>query len=591
MWQCNLGRKARQVQSVRREMDRQEGLPFGDLLGLEWVSAIVQEEVETWRDCVYTPLLTLQTFLTQVLSAEQCCLAAVARLLAFLTSQGRKLCSPKTDPYCKARKKLPEGLLRRLVRESGRRLETRRFPERLLGGRRIYLIDGSTLSMPDTKANQRAYPQARTQKPGVGFPIVRIVAVLSFCSGAVLDLAVGRYRGKRTGEPALLRQLWECLEAGSVAVADCCYGSFWSFAMLQQRGVDSVFPLHQLRTCDFRRGRRLGQEDHLVHWPKPVQRPEWMSRKVYHSLPAELELREMRVHIEQPGFRTESLVLVTTLLDPEAVSASELASVYRVRWHAELDLRSIKVTMQIASAAPCGRDRAKSRCGSPEENVQCGRNTSICDVRSDSYDADHRRKFSSPRLASMVRFASDSCVSRPSRMDIAAWCDRRNNSAVSPRSRRDHGRRPADAKRVPTPRRESPPARNSRISQSRCAESGENRPPSGSDSIFQLRRAKSRRLPLGRRPSRPIRQAVAASGPHGIPCGEKSGLGLLPADEKGAVACAELGLWTGGSQKGAASRRKAFVRQARGVADLGSKQAPSQPVFHGSSAVILPRQP
>jgi hypothetical protein len=149
------------------------------------------------------------------------------------------------------------------------------------------------------------------------------------------------------GEPALLRQLWECLEAGSVAVADCCYGSFWSFAMLQQRGVDSVLPLHQLRTCDFRRGRRLGQEDHLVHWPKPAQCPEWMSCKTYNSLPAELELREMRVHIAQPGFRTKSLMLVTTLLDPEAVSASELASVYRVRWHAQLDLRSIKVTMQM----------------------------------------------------------------------------------------------------------------------------------------------------------------------------------------------------------------------------------------------------
>lgn len=347
MRQCNLGRKARQVQSVRQQMSRQEGLPFGDLLGLEWVWAIVQEEVKTWRDCVYTPLLTLQTFLTQVLSAEQCCLAAVARLLAVLTTQGRKPCSPKTGPYCKARQKLPEALLPRLVRESGRRLDTRRFPERLLGGRRIYLIDGSTLSMPDTEANQRAYPQARAQKPGVGFPIVRIVAVLSFCSGAVLDLALGRYRGKQTGEPALLRQLWECLEVGSVAVADCCYGSFWSFAMLRQRGVDSVFPLHQLRTCDFRRGRRLGKEDHLVHWPKPVQRPEWMSRKTYRSLPGELELREMRVRVEQPGFRTESLVLVTTLLDPEAVSASELASVYRVRWHAELDLRSIKVTMQM----------------------------------------------------------------------------------------------------------------------------------------------------------------------------------------------------------------------------------------------------
>lgn len=347
MRQCNLGRKARQVQSVRQRMIQQEEMPFGDLLGLEWVSSIVQQEVKAWRDCVYTPLITLQTFLTQVLSAEQCCLAAVARLLAFLTSQGRKLCSPKTGPYCKARKKLPEDLLRRLVRESGRRLEARSSPGRLLAGRRICLIDGSTLSMPDTKANQRAYPQSRSQKPGVGFPIARVVAVLSFCSGAVLDLAIGPYRGKRTGEPALLRQLWDCLEAGSVAVADCCYGSFWSLAMLRQRGVDSVFPLHQLRTCDFRRGRRLGREDHMVHWSKPAQRPEWMSRATYKSLPGELELREMRVHIEQPGFRTGSLVLVTTLLDAEAVTASELASVYRVRWHAELDLRSIKVTMHM----------------------------------------------------------------------------------------------------------------------------------------------------------------------------------------------------------------------------------------------------
>jgi hypothetical protein len=347
MRKCNLGRKARQVQSIRQEMVHGEGMPFVELLGLAWVGAVVQEEVKAWRDCVYTPLVTLQTFLTQVLSAEKCCLAAVARLLAFLASQGRKLCSPKTDPYCKSRQKLPEELLRRLVRESGRRLEVQNFPEQLLGGRPIYLIDGSTLSMPDTKANQRAYPQSRAQKTGVGFPLARIVAVLSFCSGAVLDLAVGPYQGKRTGEPALLRQLWDGLAAGGVAVADCCYGSFWAFAMLRVRGVDSVFPLHQLRTCDFRRGRRLGKEDHLVHWSKPAQRPEWMNRQTYQSLPAELDLREVRVHVAQPGFRTESFVLVTTLLDAEEVSGLVLASVYRVRWHVELDLRSIKATMQM----------------------------------------------------------------------------------------------------------------------------------------------------------------------------------------------------------------------------------------------------
>jgi hypothetical protein len=226
-------------------------------------------------------------------------------------------------------------------------LEKHAKQDRLLGGRPIKLIDGSTVSMPDTKANQKTYPQSKTQRPGVGFPMARLVAVLSFSCGAVLGLAVGPYKGKQTGEPALLRQLWNCFAPGDVAVADCCYGSFWNFAMLLARGVDSVFPLHQCRTCDFRRGRRLGKEDHLVRWFKPVQRPEWMSRKTYNALPPTLELREVRIHIAQPGFRTESLVLATTLLDPEKVTCSTLAEVYRVRWHAELDLRSIKVTMQM----------------------------------------------------------------------------------------------------------------------------------------------------------------------------------------------------------------------------------------------------
>jgi hypothetical protein len=347
MRQCTIGQNARIAQSLRRKITRQEGMPFADLLGLDWVAAIVREEVKAWRECVYTPLVTLQTFLAQVLSAEQCCLAAVAHLLASLTSQGLKTCSPKTDPYCKARARLPEELLRRLVRESGQRLEKRVKQDRLLGGRPIKLIDGSTVSMPDTKANQQAYPQSKAQRPGVGFPIARIVAVLSFSCGAALGFAIGPYQGKRTGEPALFRQLWDCLSPGDVAVADCCYGSFWTFAMLLARGVDSVFPLHQCRQSDFRFGRRLGKEDRLMAWLKPSQRPEWMSRRTYKALPQHLELRVLRIHIAQAGFRAESLTLATTLLDAEQVTASVLAEVYRVRWHAELDLRSIKVTMQM----------------------------------------------------------------------------------------------------------------------------------------------------------------------------------------------------------------------------------------------------
>ena len=347
MRQFNLGRKARQVQSIRQQVVHGEGMPFMDLLGLDWIQAVVREEVPQWRDCVYTPLVTLSTFLTQALSAEQCCLAAVARLLAFLVSQRWKPCSPKTDPYCKARGRLPEKLIRRLVRESGRRLAEQGPPDELLGGRPIKLVDGSTVSMPDTKANQRAYPQANTQQPGVGFPIARMVAVLPFSCGAILDLAIGPYQGKRTGEPALFRQLWDVLTSGDVVVADCCYGSYCTFAMLHARGIDSVFPLHQQRDCDFRRGRRLGKEDRLVTWQKPVQRPEWMNCETYNALPEELELREVRIHVTQPGFRAESLVLVTTLLDAEEVSSATLAQVYRIRWHVELDLRSIKVTLKM----------------------------------------------------------------------------------------------------------------------------------------------------------------------------------------------------------------------------------------------------
>jgi hypothetical protein len=347
MRQCTLERNARVAQSLRRKIAGQEGMPFADLLGLDWVVAIVREEVKVWRECVYTPLVTLQTFLAQVLSAEQCCLAAVARLLASLTSQGLKGCSPKTDPYCKARARLPEELLRRLVGESGQRLSSRARQDRLLNGRPIKLIDGSTVSMPDTSANQRAYPQSNAQPPGVGFPIARIVAVLSFSCGAVLGLAIGPYKGRRSGEPALFRQLWDCLRPGDVAVADCCYGSFWTFAMLLARGVDSVFPLHQCRRSDFRFGRRLGKWDRRVTWLKPLRRPEWMSRRAYKVLPERLELREVRVHIAQAGFRVERLTLATTLLDAEVIAASALAEVYRIRWHAELDLRSIKVTMQM----------------------------------------------------------------------------------------------------------------------------------------------------------------------------------------------------------------------------------------------------
>lgn len=194
--------------------------------------------------------------------------------------------------------------------------------------------------------NQRAYPQPGGQRPGCGFPVARIVVVLSLATGAVLEAAIGRSKGKQTGENALFRGLHGCLERGDIVLADRYYCSYFEIAALAGRGVDVVMRLHQRRHADFRRGRRLGREDHLVEWHTPA-RPSWMDEATYAALPAVLTIREVRVRVTRPGFRTKSLVVVTTLLDAQTVTRAELAGLYRARWHAELDLRSIKQTMQM----------------------------------------------------------------------------------------------------------------------------------------------------------------------------------------------------------------------------------------------------
>jgi hypothetical protein len=318
------------------------------------VERAVEAEGVCFRESLFTPLVTLWTFLAQVLDPNGSCRSAVAKLLAFLAAAGRGekgqegLCDPETGPYCKARKRLPERLVSRLARESGQQLHGRYPAGRLLGGRKVKVVDGTTVSMPDTPENQAAYPQPPTQKAGLGFPLARMVAVLSLNCAAVLDAAIGPYSGKHSGETALFRTLLGSLEAGDVLLADRYYASYWMIAMLRARGVDSLFRQHQMRHIDFRRGRRLGRDDHLIVLRKPSRRPEWMDQATYGQMPEKLEVREVRVRICQRGFRVKSMVLVTTLLDAELYSRQEIARAFRLRWNVELDLRSIKQTMHMS---------------------------------------------------------------------------------------------------------------------------------------------------------------------------------------------------------------------------------------------------
>jgi len=266
--------------------------------------------------------------------------------VVLLVALGREPCSSNTGAYCRARAKLPEPVIRRLTLRMAKGCEEAVPSPWLWHGRHVKLVDGTTASMPDTEANQAEYPQHPAQEEGVGFPLVRMVVLFSLATGMLCDMAMGPYQGKETGESALFRELFGRLETDDIVLGDRCYCSYFTIALLKELGVDFVVRLHQARTADFRCGRRLGPGDHLVEWIRPA-RPTWMDEETYDRMPASIELREVLVQVNQPGFRTESLVVVTTLCDAEEYPAKEMAELYRGRWLVELDIRAIKITLDM----------------------------------------------------------------------------------------------------------------------------------------------------------------------------------------------------------------------------------------------------
>jgi hypothetical protein len=326
-----------------------DDLPFRDVLTttqIEQTAAAENVAFATGANDVYSVPITLWAFVAQVVADQKSYVAAVARVLVLLTMLGRKPCDAGTGAYCKARTKLPERFPQRLTGDVGRQLEEAAPHAWRWHGHRVVLLDGSTLSMPDTAANQKAYPRQRSQRPGVGFPLVRWVALLGLVTGAVLASAFGPWRGKQTGETALFRRLLDDLRPGDVLLADRYYCSYWIVAMALARGVQVVFRKHHLRPTDFRTGRRLGRNDHVVTWSKPV-RPAWMEVAEYEALPATLALREVRTQINKPGCRVQELVVVTTLLDADVYPMMDILDLYHERWQVEIDLRFIKTQMKM----------------------------------------------------------------------------------------------------------------------------------------------------------------------------------------------------------------------------------------------------
>ena len=331
---------------------QREGLPFSEILSAERIHQVFDEAGASFAEgethAVYTPVVTLWAFLSQVLfKAEQrSCLAAVSRVMTFLVAIGEKACAKNSGAYCRARAKIPTAVIRQLTTDSAATAEAKLPEEWLWQGRHVKLVDGFTVSMPDTPENQFEYPQPPAQQPGIGFPLARCVILLSLATAMAADLEIGPYSGKETGETALLRKLLGRLESGDILLADCYYCSYFMICLLQELGVDFVVRLHQCRATDFRRGERLGTGDHVVTWIRPPQ-PKWMDDETYARMPESIAVREVQVHVKQPGFRIASFVVVTTLTDAGTYTAEEIGDLFRKRWLVELDIRALKSTLGI----------------------------------------------------------------------------------------------------------------------------------------------------------------------------------------------------------------------------------------------------
>jgi len=299
------------------------------------------------RRC-FPALVTFWAFLAQTLERGSSCRCALARIIAWWQEDRPTHLAAHPEPgtagYCLARTRLADTGLAGIAAHLVERLEKNLLTDEHWRGRRIKIVDGTSASMPDTPANQKVWPQPTVQRPGAGFPVVRLVALFSGPTGALLHFEASALH---QGEITLARHLWQQLEPIDLVLSDRNFCSYQDLGAIRARGADAVLRLHSARRADFRQGKRLGVDDRLITWFKPVARPHGCSREDFAAWPETLTLRLVRYRIEVPGFRSKNVTLVTTLLDPVAFPVAALAELYLQRWTVELHFREIKVLLGL----------------------------------------------------------------------------------------------------------------------------------------------------------------------------------------------------------------------------------------------------
>jgi Transposase DDE domain len=331
------------LDQLRARFERNEGLPFADVLTEPRIRDALDEHGVRYRDRVFDPVTTIWGFLSQVLSEDQSCRDAVTRIIAHRAAAGLRTCSPDTASYCNARGRLPTGVLCTLAKRTARELQAATAEEWKWNGRDVFITDGSHVSMPDTPENQAVYPQPPTQQPGLGFPLARVVVLLSLATGACHDLAIAAYEGKGTGETTLLRAMYDALRPGDVVLADSLFDNYFLICELRDRGIDLVARAQYQRVGG--QVLQVRPDGEILVWRRP-NKPHGMTGEQYRRYPKSLVMRQVSVDAHDKENRAERFKVITTILDA-SIDGAQIGDLFERRWEGEVDIRSIKATMQM----------------------------------------------------------------------------------------------------------------------------------------------------------------------------------------------------------------------------------------------------
>ena len=437
-----LGRRT--VRELRQTTFVQLTAQLADLIPVHLLSSA--DEGPNSRDRLYTLRLTCECFLWQMLKPRTPCREVVRQVQAQARLHGWGQVDEGASGYIQARQRIPQECLERVLAATALAAEQRAGSSPHLQGRPVKVVDGSSVQLPDTAANQKEYPQPSGQKPGCGFPVMKLAVLFSLASGALLDVVMGNLHNH---DLRLLRQLWACFKAGDILLGDRAYGDYVTLAGLPQQGVDVVARLHQARKVDFRRAKRLGHQDGVFVWRKGGMQSTVLTPKQWAALPDEIQVRIVRFTAACRGFRSQRLLLVTTLLDAEKYPAAELIALYGRRWRLELCLRDVKTTLGLEQL----------RCQSPamvRKELLAGliaHNLMRCVMAeaARSYEAELERLSFKGTVDAVRQFSTALAQARTRKMQQALW---QNLLATLARDRvplRLHRNEPRAVKRRPKP--------------------------------------------------------------------------------------------------------------------------------------------